>query len=148
MHPSITMRSTDASFPDLPPASFDYDATTFETPIHDEPAPRGVVNHTTMLPEGPATRQAMKIARAIAGTSEIRLLREKVTGMVDTFILETAVMQPYHAVRAPLTQDDGETRTPLTEEDALNAFNEAVLAKYPAEKLFNGRQIPIHMNLM
>lgn len=147
MHPSMTMRSTDASIPDLPPASFDYDATMFDSAVHDEPAPRKTITDYPAIAEGAATRQAIKIARAVTGTSEIRLLRQTIADKADTFILETAVLQPYHAVRVNLTRHEGDRPIPLNLVDALIAFHEAVLAKYPAETLRNGRSISIHMNL-
>jgi len=144
MHPSISMRSNDMSVLDMPPSTFEYDPSVFDmvpvNQLQEQPTEQPEPTDVTSL------RKVMRIARATSGTTEIRLLRQSVANMADTFILEHAVMQPYQTTRVDLIIPD--TPQPMNEAEALEAFCAAVKAKYPAEKLRNGRIVPIHQDLI
>lgn len=142
MHTTILMRSGDLGLPDLPPASFDFTADDFSHSSLPEAQPPAAPTELAST-----VRRPIKIARAIAGTSEIRLLRQLTEGQSDTFILEHACLQPYKAQRVALVKTDA-PHVPMSEEEAHEAYASAVKEAYPAEKLHNGREVAIHHELL
>lgn len=120
------------TIPDLPPSQFD-DALYLDAAPKTEPS------------TPPATRQAIKIARAIAGDTELRLLQETSEGKKPIFILETAQLQSYAVKRTDLMKT---RKTPMTQLEALTAFQTAVDLTYPAETLRNGKCVAIHTILL
>lgn len=89
--------------------------------------------------------QAVKIARAKTGTSEIRLLQKLSDGKPSGFAIQNAVTAPYTRDQKDLVMENGE---PMTESDAIEAFDLAVAQKYPASKLRNGTSVPTHLFLL
>lgn len=146
MHNPI-LRALDPSYPDLPPSSFD--EGTYESVAIHGPSP---AKHEVDLTR--AVRTPVKIARAIAGDTEIRLLKQTNPGAVEkqkpVYILEHAVLSPYHAARTELTRTRKGSNevAPLSEADALKKFDSAVAAKYPAVILRPGCSVQIHQILL
>lgn len=146
MHTPI-MRALDPTFPDLPPASFD--EGIYESIATQAPTP---AKHEVDLTK--SVRTPIKIARAIAGDTEIRLLKQTTPGAdakeKPVFILEHAVLSRYHATRIELTRTRKGLNevTPLSEADALKKFESAVTAKYPAVNLRADYSVQIHQILL
>lgn len=90
-----------------------------------------------------AIRHSLKIARAISGATEVRLLVEKCTGKNDVFILEEAELSPYN--RKPTRLMRG--KKPMSSKLAHEAYDQKVLEMYPAEVLRNGKKIARHLVL-
>ena len=134
--------------PDYPTFDLNDDFALSSSPsLPDLPQVKPGPAELAMTPQGALTRSAVKIARAIRGDSEVRLLVEKSKGKTDRFLLEVATFQPYTATKTPLVTRGG-AKKPLAELAAVKAFNETVATKYPAEKLRSGRLVPIHQNLL
>lgn len=89
---------------------------------------------------------AVKIARAISGETEIRLLAELIDGKVANYVLERSTLIPQHSVKREVLLSKRKNE-PLNESKAIVAFNAAVAKQYPAEKLRNGKEVAIHYSL-
>jgi hypothetical protein len=89
---------------------------------------------------GVFTRSALKIARAITGETEVRLISVTRDGIHLHFALENAVLLPYSTQRSELSSP--------SKDDALVAFQLAVEKKYPKAVLRSGKQVAIHHALM
>lgn len=142
MHSNISFRTPVAVIPDLPPSSFDYDAGDFAQQ-HLEP----VDNLPEVAAAAPVTRTPIAIARAKTGATEMRLLRQSADGQDDVFLLETAVLQPYHAVRKELVTE-GDSPKPMNQIEAISAYSKAVAERYPNEVLRSGKSIAIYEKLL
>lgn len=141
-------QATHPQIPDYPTFDLTDDFALFSAPsLPDLPQVKPGPAELVMTPPGAMSRSAVKIARAIRGDSEVRLLVEKSKGKADRFLLEVATFQPYTATKTPLVKRGG-ARRPLAESAAVEVFNETVATKYPAEKLRSGRIVPIHQNLL
>lgn len=129
-------------FSTLPPSAFDF--ADFDDA---DAVPGYAIQPTTaaVVPqEMSTTRQAVKIARAVSGASELRLLVEKCEGKVDQYILETAQLQPYAIDRTSLKKGN----KPLTAKAAMAAFEKKIAVTYPAETLRNKLVVARHINLL
>lgn len=126
----------------IPVPTFGIEELSHAEVIAPEPPPQ--CNFITQLPQ--LSHQAMKIARAKTGASEIRLLRTLSDGKPSGFALQTAVLAPYSRDQKDLAKED--TKEPLTEAEALAAFEKAVAEKYPASTLRNGRSVPTYLSLL
>ena len=89
------------------------------------------------------TTSAVRIVRALAGTSELRLLSERANAVHQRYMLETATIAPYSRDRSPLMskRKSPEGEMPMTMKEALRAFDAAVGKAYPPVKLQTGREL-------
>lgn len=94
----------------------------------------------------PAKSRALKIARAITGETELRLLAEK-SGAEMCFIIASSTIAPYATKREVLVKP-GKKKTPMNEHQAIEEFERRVAAAYPPETLRNGKLVAIHLNLI
>lgn len=143
--------ATHSQIPDIPDfPSFDLPddfSLTSSPSLSDLPAIKPGPAALSLAPQSSMFRSPVKIARAIRGESEVRLLVEKAEGKPDTFLLEIATLQPYSTIKTPLLKR-GSSKEPLGEVAAIKVFNKTVATKYPAEKLRSGRSVSIHQNLL
>jgi len=95
---------------------------------------------------GPAPSRALKIARAITGETELRLLAEK-SGAEVRFIIVSSTIAPYATKRETLVKP-GKKKTPMNEQQAIEEFERRVASAYPPETLRNGKIVAIHLNLI
>lgn len=134
--------------PDFPNFDLTDDFSQTSSPsLPDLPTIKPGPAELSLAPQGSMFRSPVKIARAIRGESEVRLLVEKAEGKPDTFLLEIATLQPYSAIKTPLLKR-GSSKEPLGESAAIKIFAKTVATKYPAEKLRSGRSVSIHQNLL
>lgn len=114
--------------------------------------PRCPPDHATFADAGPAKAvepaqsRALKIARAITGESELRLLAER-EGEKIRFVVATSTLAPYKVEREVLVKS-GKKKTPLNELQALEEFERRVALAYPPETLRNNKIVAIHLNLI
>jgi hypothetical protein len=94
----------------------------------------------------PAPSRALKIARAITGETELRLLAEK-SGAEVRFTLVSSTIAPYASTREALVKP-GKKKTPMNEQQAIEEFERRVASAYPPETLRNGKIVAIHLNLI
>lgn len=90
--------------------------------------------------------RALKIARAITGETELRLLAEQDGNGGVHFLLARSTIAPYTVQREMLLR--GRKKTPMNKQQALDAFEQRVALIYPAEKLRNEKLVPTHINLL
>ena len=140
----------DIGIPEWPPGCFDPstipDADTMLGLAPEGPPPRHRKRPggTGEKVEVPATRVALKIARAIDGRGEVRLLEETKPRAQTVYLIETALFHPFSVKRVVMHKP---VRTLMNKEEAHKAFDDAVAEKYPPEKLKNGRSVAIHQLL-
>ncbi len=97
---------------------------------------------------GPAPtgmRTALKIARAISGATELRLLSQKCDDGAVRFYIDSVTMAPYKPNLSLLKTGK---QKPMSEKQAHAEFDRRVAAQYPAETLRNGKTVAIHLNLL
>lgn len=120
-------------------------------PVEDYGIPNLNPGHdfAEISPSQPAkqTFSAVKIARAKTGETEIRLLSKRNDQKHDCFYLEQATICPFASKRTELKKGR-KTPRPMTEAEALQAFEFEVAKKYPAVKTKNGSVVPTYLPLM
>lgn len=89
--------------------------------------------------------KALKIARAKSGTNEIRLLAKLSDGKPSGFTIQTAITSPYTRDQKDLV---GENNEPLSESEAVAAFEQAVAKQYPPCILRTGTLVPTYLSLL
>lgn len=98
------------------------------------------------------TRTAAKIVRARTGTTELRLMKELSDDVLSKYLLVTVNIAPYRTTTAELLKDSDEhpsaPQVPMTEKEAIRAFNQAVARHYPPARTRNGKRVPTHITLM
>jgi hypothetical protein len=127
----------------MPPSMFDEGAYAYEMPMAapiqaDRPVP--VLPTAALVQLNAPVRQAVRIVRAKSGTTEIRLLVEKIERKADRFILEEAVLQPYTTNRTDLVKGSKH----MTQKQAFAAFDKKTTEQYPAETLRSGKVVDRH----
>lgn len=109
-----------------------------------------LVPFTTQQPSKPSvTPQSftLKIARAISGATEIRLLAEQDGNGGVHFVVAKSTIAPYTVTREVLVKR-GKNKTPLNKKQATEEFDRLVTVAYPPEKLRNEKLVAIHLNLL
>lgn len=134
-----TLQTSPVSLADIPFGLFPDDAFAMSAPT--PAAPR-----VTSAVPAPVHSRALKIARAISGETELRLLAEADNDSVR-FVIAHATTAPYAVVREVLVKP-GKKKTPLNEMQAIEEFERRVAAAYPPETLRNGKTVAIHLNLI
>lgn len=138
----------DQGIPDIPPFLFDDDHIGMSSvpPASSKAHRLGDECEAIASDTAQATRVAIKIARAISGATEVRMVAEKRAGSPDQYLLETATLRPYKVSRTALFRA-GPAKKPLTEKQAINVFERHIASAYPAEVLRNGKSVAIHQIL-
>lgn len=89
----------------------------------------------------------MKIARAISGETELRLLERQDGDQTVRYVIASSTIAPYTVKREVLVKP-GKKKTPLNEQQAIAEFERRVALAYPPEKLRNNKTVAIHLNLI
>lgn len=133
------LQTSAVSLADIPFGLFPDDALAMSTPTPATPVA------ISMAPALIHSR-ALKIARAISGETELRLLAE---GDNETarYVIASATTAPYAVVREVLVKP-GKKKTPFNKTQAVEEFERRVAAAYPPETLRNGKTVAIHLNLI
>lgn len=133
------LQTTPVSLSDIPFGLFPDDAIAMSRPTPPEPA---VDTPTATAP----TSRALKIARAISGETELRLLAETDQDVIR-YIIANANTAPY-AVKREVLVKKGRSKAPLTEAQAVEEFERRVAIAYPPEMLRSGKTVAIYLNLL
>jgi hypothetical protein len=131
---------------DIPMGFFPEDAIDAPVSTRSAPAVAAFVDAAPAKPAGPAQSRALKIARAISGETELRLLAE-LDGDAIRYVIAKSTTAPY-AVKREVLVGAGELQTPLNYLQAVEEFDRRVAQAYPPEKLRNGKTVAIHLNLI
>jgi hypothetical protein len=130
---------------DMPPSLFPEDAVELKDLQPQFEAP---LTPAIELASGPAptgTRTALKIARAISGATELRLLSQKCDDGAELFFIDSVTMAPY---KPNVSLLETSKQKPMNKKQAHTEFDRRVAAQYPAETLRNGKTVAIHLNLL
>lgn len=132
----------DFTFDSLPPPFFPEDAIA----VPDLPLARaaGQLPLVTVSPADTATRKALRIVRAKTGESEMRLLMQETQGAGATYIVRTAMLNPYKHEDKELLKNG----KPMNEAQARASFNRLVAGSYPAVQLRNNVLVATYENLL
>lgn len=130
---------------EMPPSLFPEDAVELKDlqPQFEAPLTPAIEFASGPVPTG--TRTALKIARAISGATELRLLSQKCDDGAELFFIDSVTMAPYKPNVSLL--ETGKQK-PMNKKQAHTEFDRRVAAQYPAETLRNGKSVAIHLNLL
>jgi hypothetical protein len=97
-----------------------------------------------VAPESAPELKALRIARAITGETEMRLLARVVEGKATAYVVRSSTLHPYKHDDKVLQK--GEKL--MNEAQARATFDRLVAGKYPAVILGNKRVVPVHLDLL
>ena len=142
-----THQSNGPSLADIPPPFFPDDAIEAHVMTRSAASLSPFVDAQQTKLDEPGPFRAMKIARAISGETELRLLEQHDGDKTVRYVIASSTIAPY-AVKREVLVKPGKKKTPLNEQQAIEEFERRVALAYPPEKLRNNKTVAIHLNLI